>query len=66
MAWSWRYEGADGKPVTGPAETFGSQADAESWIGQTWRQLADAGVTTVVLVEGERVEYRMSLLPATD
>lgn len=66
MAWSWRYEGADGKPVSGPAETFGSQADAESWIGQTWRQLADAGVTTAVLVEGERVEYRMSLLPATD
>ena len=35
MPWSWRYEGADGKPVDGPAETFGSQADAESWIGQT-------------------------------
>jgi hypothetical protein len=66
MAWSWRYEGADGKPVTGPSDTFGSQADAESWIGQTWRQLADAGVTTVVLVEGDRVEYRMSLLPAAD
>jgi len=43
---------------------FASQADAESWIGQTWRQLADAGVTTVVLVEGDRVEYRMSLLPS--
>jgi hypothetical protein len=66
MAWSWRYEGADGKPVAGPVETFGSQADAESWIGQVWRTLADAGVTTVVLVEGERVEYRMSLLPAAD
>jgi hypothetical protein len=66
MAWSWRYEGPDGKPVSGPAETFGSQADAESWIGQTWRQLADAGVTTVVLVDGDRVAYRMSLLPAAD
>lgn len=66
MAWSWRYEGPDGKPATGPVETFSSQADAESWIGQAWRQLADSGVTTVVLVDGDRVEYRMSLLPAAD
>ena len=34
MPWSWRYEGVDGQPVAGPAETFSSQADAESWIGQ--------------------------------
>lgn len=64
MAWSWRYEGADGAPVTGPAETFASQADAESWIGQTWRDLAGSGVATVALVEEERIEYRMSLGPA--
>jgi len=64
MPWSWRYEGTDGEPVTGPAETFGSQADAESWIGQVWRDLAAAGVATVVLAEDERVEYRMPLAPA--
>lgn len=64
MPWSWRYEGTDGEPVNGPAETFGSQADAESWIGQTWRDLAAAGVTSVVLLEDDRQEYRMSLLPA--
>jgi len=66
MAWSWRYESADGQPVVGPAETFGSQADAESWIGQAWRELAAAEVTTVALVEDDRVEYRMSLLPAAE
>ena len=66
MAWSWRYEGADGSAVAGPPETFASQADAESWLGQTYRQLSDDGVTAVVLVEGDRVEYRMSLLPATE
>ena len=66
MPWNWRYEGTDGKPVTGPAETFGSQADAESWIGQSWRQLASSGVTSVVLLEDDREEYRMSLLPAAE
>lgn len=66
MAWTWRYEGADGETVAGPADTFSSQSDAESWLGQSWRQLAESGVTGVVLVEGDRVEYRMSLLPATE
>ena len=64
MPWSWRYENVEGAPVTGPAETFSSQADAESWIGQEWRELAESGVAQVVLVEDERVDYRMSLLPA--
>ena len=64
MPWSWRYENGDGEPVSGPGETFSSQSDAESWIGQVWRALADAGVAQVVLVEDDRVDYRMSLLPA--
>ncbi|TDC71516.1 hypothetical protein E1193_28905 [Micromonospora sp. KC606] len=66
MAWSWRYEGADGTALDGPVESFGSQADAESWIGQTWRELAASGVTSVALVEDDRVEYRMSLLPTAE
>ncbi|MGC4805663.1 hypothetical protein [Micromonospora sp. DT233] len=66
MAWSWRYEDANGEAVEGPTETFGSQADAESWIGQTWRELAASGVTTVVLVEDDRVDYRMSLQPPAE
>jgi hypothetical protein len=66
MPWSWRYEDTDGNPVSGPTEAFGSQADAESWIGQTWRELAAAGVTSVALVEDDRFEYRMSLLSASE
>ncbi|RIV38476.1 hypothetical protein [Micromonospora radicis] len=66
MAWSWRYEGANGESVDGPGEAFGSQADAESWIGQAWRELAASGVTSVTLVEDDRVEYRMSLLPVAE
>ncbi|MCZ7436242.1 hypothetical protein O7598_07555 [Micromonospora sp. WMMC241] len=66
MAWSWRYEGTNGDAVDGPGESFPSQADAESWIGQTWRELATSGVTSVALVEDDRVEYRMSLQPPAE
>lgn len=64
MAWAWRYEGATGQNESGTSETFPSQSDAESWLGQSWRELAAAGVATAVLMEDDRVEYRMSLLPA--
>ena len=64
MPWSWRYENVEGQPVAGPQETFSSQADAESWIGQEWRQLSEQGVAGVVLLEDDRVDYKMSLRPA--
>ncbi len=66
MTWKWRYEDADGRPLPPPDgdETFGAKGDAESWLGETWRDLLDAGVTQVVLVEGDRVEYSMPLTPA--
>lgn len=63
MPWTWRYEDAEGEPAAGPAEVFASQSDAESWLGQAWRELADTGVAKVVLLEDDRVEYDMSLLP---
>jgi hypothetical protein len=66
MAWTWRYADGDGQPVDGPGEAFSSQADAESWVGQIWRELAETGVATVSLLDDERVEYRMSLLAAGD
>jgi hypothetical protein len=64
MAWTWRYEDGEGHPVEGPSEAFTSQADAESWIGQTWRDLVATGVSSATLLEDDRVEYRMSLLGA--
>lgn len=64
MTWTWRYEDADGTALAGPEETFTSQADAESWLGQMWRELLSAGAATASLLEDERVEYRMSLSPA--
>jgi hypothetical protein len=66
MAWTWRYEKADGTPAGEnlPRETFSSQGDAESWLGENWRDLLAGGVDQVTLLEGSRVEYGpMSLHP---
>lgn len=64
MTWAWRFEDASGAAMAGPEETFTSQSDAESWLGQMWRELATSGAVTAILVEDDRVEYRMSLAPA--
>lgn len=68
MTWSWRYEDAEGRPVPPPAdaETFSAKGDAESWLGETWRDLLDAGATKAVLLEDDRVEYGMPLTPAEE
>lgn len=67
MTWSWQFEKRDGTPVTGgdlPRETFSSQGDAESWLGENWRDLFAAGVDQVTLREESRTEYGpMSLHP---
>ena len=41
MAWTWRFEKADGsetEPAVAPEE-FPTQGDAESWIGEVWKEL---------------------------
>ena len=65
--WSWRFEGADGSQVE-PAgighPVFPTQADAETWVGETWHDLLAAGVDLVHLFEDERKVYGpMSLRP---
>ena len=62
MAWTWRYEAEDGSPVepadqTLAAESFPNQADAESWLGETWRDLLAQGVSQVTLLDGGREVY---------
>jgi hypothetical protein len=60
MAWTWQYQPAEN--AAEPSGTFGSQSDAENWIGEFWRQLAAAGVTGVVLLhDGEQVYGPMPL-----
>ncbi|MER7753438.1 hypothetical protein [Kitasatospora sp. NPDC097643] len=63
MVWTWRYEKADGTVVApdGGQEEFPGQGDAETWIGETWKQLAEDGIDTAVLLEDDRVVYSMSL-----
>ncbi|GAA0972058.1 hypothetical protein GCM10009555_024450 [Acrocarpospora macrocephala] len=67
MTWRWRYENANGGEVTDrplPREVFTSQADAESWLGEIWRDLLESGVEQVTLLEDDRPEYTgMSLRP---
>jgi hypothetical protein len=60
MAWTWQFETADGTLVPSrgvPRETFASQGDAESWLGENWRDLLAGGVDQVSLLEENRVEY---------
>jgi hypothetical protein len=60
MPWTWRYEKADGAVMgaQGLQEAiFASQGDAESWLGENWRALLDAGVDQVTLLDDDRTEY---------
>ncbi|MGS2587487.1 hypothetical protein [Streptomyces hebeiensis] len=69
MAWMWRFEKADGTEVA-PAvepEDFTTQGDAESWVGEVWKDLLEGGVDQVTLFEdGNEVYGPMSLQAAGD
>jgi len=66
--WTWSYLDADAKAMTGEALVatgFPSQSEAESWLGEQWRQLTDLGVEAVNLLhEGTVVYGPMSLRAA--
>lgn len=58
--WWWRLEDGAGDVVTTGEhddQQFPSQGDAESWVGEVWRDLLDAGVAQVTLFEGDRQVY---------
>lgn len=64
MAWTWHYEASDGARPTGASQEFPTQADAESWIGESWRALLDEGYDQVSLLDDDHVAYGpMSLHP---
>ncbi|MFP5346243.1 MAG: hypothetical protein ACLGIA_04365 [Actinomycetes bacterium] len=66
--WTWTFEDASGHsvaPASAPTGPFPTQADAESWVGETYQQLVAEGVDAVRLFEDETEVYGpMSLHPA--
>jgi len=59
--WWWQLLDPAGAEVAVDEEhadqRFVSQGDAESWLGEVWHELADAGVSSVVLHEHDREVY---------
>lgn len=59
--WSWTLLDSSEAEASVPEEfqgqRFATQADAESWVGEVWADLADEGVASVTLLEGDRVVY---------
>ena len=68
--WLWRLLDASGEEVEvtgvgdGSSPRFLSQSEAETWVGEVWRELLEGGTEAVVLLEGDREVYGpMSLRP---
>jgi len=58
MSRTWRLESADGGELAAPpSPAHPNQSDAESWLGEHWRELADAGVAQATLFDDERKVY---------
>ena len=62
MTWHWRLEDPSGAAID-PASLgvemaeSDNQGDAESWLGENWRDLLERGVATVTLFDGDRQVY---------
>jgi hypothetical protein len=73
MSWTWQmHAGDDGHVVADPATVpqpaggFPSQGEAETWVGEVWRELLAEGVDAVSLFEEGRLVYGpMSLHPSS-
>ncbi len=57
MTWTWRMYDAEGSTVPVTAASQPTQSDAESWLGEHWRELLEQGVASVSLFEHGRMEY---------
>ncbi len=66
--WTWLLLDTHGNPMADAAASsspFPTQSDAESYLGESWQELLEAGVEAVTLRENETVVYGpMSLRPA--
>jgi hypothetical protein len=58
MTWTWRLENAEGSTLSEPeSPPHPTQSDAETWLGEVWHELAEAGVAQASLFEDDRLEY---------
>lgn len=51
MNWHWMYSTDE------TSASFPSQAEAETWLGEVWRDLLASGVMSVSLYEEGRLVY---------
>ena len=59
-AFSWVLVGEDGRELRA-VDDFQSQASAEAWLGDHWRELLDEGAESVSLRNGGDEVYAMGL-----
>ncbi len=65
--WRWLLADQAGVVVSEPDVVFGSQEAAEEWLREQFEQLAEDGVATVSLMDGEHAVYGpMYLAPEGD
>jgi hypothetical protein len=59
LAWWWQQLDAAGGVIEpdGGRQEFPTRSDAESWLGEVWAELAEQGVASVTLHEGDREVY---------
>lgn len=51
-AWAWTFLDAGGQVLDQPiGPAFGNRFDAELWLGESWRHLAEQGVAAVRLLD---------------
>ena len=67
--WTWLFLDAHGEPMEGEglaATGFPTQSDAESYLGESWRELLERGVEAVTLRENGTVVYGPMSLRASE
>lgn len=62
MSFDWDFLDETGTSMpsaglVGDEPTFSAQGDAESWLGENWRELATKGVSAVSLREDGATKY---------
>jgi hypothetical protein len=57
MVYLWRYADEAGVVADGPAVSFGSQEEAESWLRDSYPDLLDEGIAAVSLFNDLQAVY---------